>query len=452
MNNKPEKEFERKIYKQMLWWKENKAPNYALFLKGARRVGKSTLAERMGKNEYKSYILIRFDKAPDEIKNLFVNSLEDLDTLFTKLQFFYKKKLYVNESLIILDEIQLFPQARQAVKTLLEDGRYHYIETGSLASIKKKSKDILIPSEEYQLDVLPMDYEEFLLAMEDDITYSILKEHFEKLKPLGNMHKQMMHSFREYMLVGGMPQAVSEYYKTKDFGEVDFVKQNILNLYEEDMDIQKEENPKYVKNIFWHIPSELSKHDKRYNISHIDPNARMREYSDPFKWLDEAMIINICENVNDPSVAFNLSTIDPTFKCYMMDTGLLISLTYRNKKYLENELYTAILFDKLHVNEGMIVENAIAQALRTKDEKIYYFKKTDKETKKTNMEIDFLTRRDKKVISIEAKSADSNSIKSLKEFKKSYNCKIGSQYIFHDGDIKVEDELIYLPYYMISLL
>lgn len=305
MNNKLGKEFKRKIYKQMLWWKENKAPNYALFLKGARRVGKSILAERMGKNEYKSYILIRFDKAPDEIKDLFVDFLEDLDTLFTKFQFFYKKKLYVNESLIILDEIQLFPQARQAIKTILEDGRYHYIETGSLASMKKKSKGIFIPSEEYQLDVLPMDYEEFLFAMEDEFTYSILKEHFENLKPLGNMNKQMMHSFMEYMLVGGIPQAIAEYYKTKGFDKVDFVKQNILNLYESDMDVQKEENSKYVKNIFGHIPSELSKHDKKYNISHIDPNARMREYSDPFKWLDEAMIINICENVNDPSVAFN---------------------------------------------------------------------------------------------------------------------------------------------------
>lgn len=359
-----EKEFERKAYQNMLWWKEHKAPDYALFLKGARRVGKSTLAEKLGRNEYKSYILIRFDRAPNEIKNLFVDSLEDLDTLFNKLQFFYKTKLYKNESLIILDEIQLFPPARQALKTLLEDKRYHYLETGSLASIKKKSKDILIPSEEYQLEILPMDFEEFLWAMEDEITYSIMQEHFLKLKPLGTMHKKLMYSFLEYMLVGGMPQAVYAYYKTKDFGEVDFVKQNILNLYESDMGAQKEENSDYVKNIFWHIPSELSKHDKRYNLTHIDPNARIREYKGPIVWLDEAMIINICENVNDPSVAFNLSTVDPSFKCYMMDTGLLISLAYRNKNYLENELYTAILFDKLHVNEGMIIENMIAQETR----------------------------------------------------------------------------------------
>ena len=445
-------EFERKVYQEMLKWKNTKAPDYALFLKGARRVGKSTLARKIGRNEYKSFIEIRFDKAPNEIKDLFINSLDDLDTFFNKLQVYYKIRLYKNESLIILDEIQLFSEARQALKTLLEDKRYHYIETGSLASIKKKSKNILIPSEEYHLEVLPLDFEEFLLAMNDNITYEILKEHFDKKKPLGNIHRKIMYSFREYMLVGGMPQAVYKYLKTKDFGEVDFVKQTILNLYEQDMDIQKEENPEYVKNIFWHIPSELSKHDKRFIISNIDPNARMREYKDPFVWLDEAMILNIVENVNDPSVAFNLSIIDPSFKCYMMDTGLLVSLTYKNKPYLDNELYKAILFDKLHVNEGMIVENVIAQSLRIKDQKVYYFKKINKDTRKTSMEIDFLIRRNNKVIPLEVKSSESSSIKSLKKFKETYNSKIGVQYVLHDGDLKIENDIIYLPLYMVSLI
>ena len=445
-------EFERKVYQEMLKWKNTKAPDYALFLKGARRVGKSTLARKIGRNEYKSFIEIRFDKAPNEIKDLFINSLDDLDTFFNKLQVYYKIRLYKNESLIILDEIQLFPEARQALKTLLEDKRYHYIETGSLASIKKKSKNILIPSEEYHLEVLPLDFEEFLLAMNDNITYEVLKEHFDKKKPLGNIHRKIMYSFREYMLVGGMPQAVYKYLKTKDFGEVDFVKQTILNLYEQDMDIQKEENPEYVKNIFWHIPSELSKHNKRFIISNIDPNARMREYKDPFVWLDEAMILNIVENVNDPSVAFNLSIIDPSFKCYMMDTGLLVSLTYKNKPYLDNELYKAILFDKLYVNEGMIVENVIAQSLRIKDQKVYYFKKINKDTRKTSMEIDFLIRRNNKVIPLEVKSSESSSIKSLKKFKETYNSKIGVQYVLHDGDLKIENDIIYLPLYMVSLI
>ena len=452
MSEKIEKEFKRKVYDKMLWWKENKAPEYALFLKGARRVGKSTLANKLGREEYKSYIEIRFDKAPDEIKDLFVNSLEDLDGMFNKLQLFYKTKLYKNESLIILDEIQLFPLARQALKTLLEDKRYDYIETGSLASIKKKSKKILIPSEEYHLNVYPLDFEEFLNAMEDNVTFDLIKEHFEKKKPFGAFYKKIMYSFREYMLVGGMPQAVYEYYKKKDFGDVDFVKQGIINLYESDMDTQEEENPTYVKNMFWHIPSELSKHDKKYNLTHIDPNARLREYKGPVNWLDEAMIINISENVNDPSVAFNLSTIDPAFKCYLMDTGLLISLAYKNKDYLENELYRAILFDKLHINEGMSVENIVAQLLRMNGDNIYYYKKVDKESKRTILEIDFLIRRNNKIIPIEVKSSSAESISSLKKFKEIFNTKVGLQYVLYDGDIKRDGEIIYLPYFMASII
>ena len=452
MNEELDIEFRRKAYDKMLEWKQNKAPDYALFLKGARRVGKSVLANKLGKEEYKSYIEIRFDKVPDEIKELFVNSLEDLDSLFNKLQVYYHTKLYIRESLIILDEIQLFPLARQALKTLLEDKRYDYIETGSLASIKKKSKNILIPSEEYHLNIYPMDFEEFLWAKGDLLSYEVIKEHFKKLKPFGAINKSLMMSYREYMLVGGMPQAVYKYIKTKDYGEVDFVKQSIINLYESDIDTQEEENPEYIKNIFWHIPSELSKHDKRYNLSHADPSARIREYKGPMNWLDEAMIINIAENVNDPSAAFNLSTIEPSFKCYLGDTGLLVSLAYKNQDYLDNELYKAILFDKLHVNEGMIIENISAQLLVSKGDQLYYYKKVDKEKKQTIMEIDFLVRRKNKIIPIEIKSSSAESISSLNKFKRTFSNKIGLQYVFYDGDIKRDNEVIYLPYYMISVI
>ena len=445
-------EFKRKAYDKILEWKEKRAPDYALFLKGARRVGKSTLAEKIGKEKYKSYILIRFDKAPDEIKNLFVNSLEDLDNLFNTLQVFYKKKLYERESLIILDEIQLFPLARQALKTLLEDKRYDYIETGSLATIKKKSKKILIPSEEYALNIYPMDFEEFLWAKGDSFSYELIKDHYNKLKPIGTAHRSLMRAYREYMLVGGMPQAVYKYIKTSDYGEVDFVKQGILNLYESDIDEQEEKNPEYVKNVFLHIPSELSKHDKRYNLSHVDTNARLREYKGPINWLIESMTVNVAENVSDPSAAFNLSTIDPAFKCYMGDTGLLISLAYKNQDYLNNELYKAILLDRLHVNEGMIIENITAQELRKNGDNIYYYKKTDKEKKQTIMEIDFLIRRDNKLIPIEVKSSKAYSLSSLKQFKKCFSSKVGLQYVLYDGDIKREEEIIYLPYYMASVL
>ncbi len=440
-------EFKRKVYTKMLEWKNKYAPNYALFLKGARRVGKSTLALSMGKNEYKSYIEVRFDKAPQDIKDLFIDSLEDLDTLFNKLQLFYKTRLYQRESLIILDEIQLFPEARQALKTLLEDKRYDYIETGSLATITKKSKKILIPSEEYTVEVLPMDFEEFMWALNDDFTVDIIKDHFNKVKPLGTLNKEIMKRFREYMLVGGMPQAVCEYVISKDFGRVDFIKQGIINLYENDIDAQ-EENPNLIKNVLANIPSELSKHDKRFVLTHIDKGARRREYATPIEWLEKAMIVNVGESVNEPSVAFNLTTNKESFKCYMGDTGLLISLAYKNRDYLENELYQAILFDKLHVNEGMIIENVVSQCLKASGHNIFYFKKNDKETKKTILEIDFLIRRGNKVCPIEVKSTDRYTISSLTKFKNMYNNKIGMQYILHNGDVKREGEIVYLPYYM----
>ena len=444
--------FERKIYSKMLDWKNNKAPNYALFLKGERRVGKSTLANIFGKNEYKSYIEIRFDKAPNEIKDLFINSLDDLTSFFNKLQVYYKTRLYERNSLIILDEVQIFPIARQAIKTLLEDKRYDYIETGSLATIRKKSTNILIPSEEYQLNVYPLDFEEFLLAKNDKITFDLMTKHFNELKPLGKLHSSIMKSFREYLLVGGMPQAVDKFLSTGDYGEVDFVKQNILNLYEQDVDEQNEENPTYLKNFFLHIPSELSKHDRVYNLTHINKNARMREYNGVIKWLSDSMIINIAENVSDPSAAFNLSTIDPSFKCYLSDTGLLVSLAYKNQDYLNNELYRAILFDKLHVNEGMIMENIVSQILVSKGDKLFYYKKTNKETKKTEIEIDFLIRRNNKLIPIEVKSGKNISLSSLKGFKTMFSNKIGKSYVLYEGDIKKEEDIIYLPLYMACLI
>lgn len=306
--------FKRKIYDEMLKWKQEYAPKYALFLRGARRVGKTTLAEKLGREEYRSYILVRFDQTEDSINRLFTDSLRDLDMLFNTLQFAYNTRLYRRESLIILDEIQLFPQARQALKTLLEDGRYDYLETGSLATITKKSKNILIPSEEYSLDVLPMDYEEYLWANDNDMVIPTLREHLTSLKPMGGLHQYIMKSYREYMLVGGMPQVVSAFTKSKDFEKVDFAKEQIINLYKQDMNDQEEENPEYVTSFFDRIPSELSKHDKRYVLTHLGPNARIRDYKGPIKWLNEAMIINIANNVDEPSAALNLSIIDPSFK------------------------------------------------------------------------------------------------------------------------------------------
>lgn len=442
----------RKIYDKMLEWKEKYAPDYALFLKGARRVGKTTLANKIGKEEYKSYIEISFDNTSKNIKELFTEELNNLDLLYEKLQSAYNVKLYKRKSLIILDKIQLCPEARQALKTLLKDGRYDFIETGSLAGITRKSKEYLIPSEEYSLNVYPLDFEEFLWALGDEFTISILKEHFISLKPLGNFTRTYMNKFREYMLVGGMPQAVVKYINTKSFESVDFVKNNILKLYNNDIIVQKETNSAYMLSFLKLIPSELSKHDKVYRLNHIDKNARMREYGEPINWLNEAMIVNIAHNSTDPSVAINLNLNETTFKCYMMDTGLLITLAYHAGKVLDEDLYKAILLDKLHVNEGMILENVVAQLLKFKDNEVYFYSKKDNKTRKTQMEIDFLIRRKNKIIPIEVKSSVANSISSLKKFKEMYSNRIGLQYVLYDGDIKRNGEIIYLPYYMASVI
>ena len=455
---KIKKYFKRKAYDEMLQWKQKAAPDYVLFLKGARRTGKSTLAEKFGAENYKSYILIRFDKASPQIKSLFTDSLDDLDTFFNVLQLAYKKRLYPRESLIILDEIQLFPLARQALKTLLEDGRYDYIETGSLATVQKGNAEILVPSEEYPINVNPMDFEEYLWANDDEITMGILREHFQSKKEFGT---QMLHSimkkYREYMCVGGMPQAVSAYIESHDFGKVDFVKQSILNLYNSDMESQQEENSDHAVSFFNRIPSELSKHDKRYVVSHIDKNARVREFGGAIKWLQDARIINIAEKITELSVAFNLNAEDSSFKCYLCDTGLLISLAYKDRPYLENELYGNILADKLQVNEGMLIENMVAQSLTANGHQCFFYKKEDKENKKV-YEVDFAIREKSRIRLIEVKSGRSDSIKSLKKAKGIYGKSISEMIVLHAGEMKRgteetgDKDIIYMPYFMAGLL
>ena len=445
----------RKTYEELLKWKKEYAPEYALFLKGARRVGKTTIAEELGKNEYKSFITINFQSTNDTVRDLFVNSLLDLDYFFNVIQLQYGKKLYKRASLIILDEIQLYPLARQALKTLLADGRYDYIETGSLAGIKKKteSSEILIPSEEYAVEMFPLDFEEFLWATGDEFTFPIIKSSYEKVKPLGNLHKDIFRKLREYMCVGGMPQAVVKYVQTKDFEKVDFAKKEILALYRNDIKNQKEENSTYLGNILDNIPSELSKHEKSssFKLSHVDKNARYREYSSPLTWLSEAMIVNVARNVTDPSPALTLSMDDGRFKCYLLDTGLLINLSFGDGTFMDNEFYKAILTDRLHINEGMFVENAVAQCLRSNGHKILFYVEYNEKGKPV-MEIDFLIRKAKKVVPVEVKSGREFAAKSLRNFKTKFSNKVGLQYVLYDGDIKRDEEVIYLPYYMAAVL
>lgn len=436
----------------MLQWKENLAPDCALFLEGARGVGKTTLAEKLGKEAYQSYLVIRFDQVSPEVKTLFEESPLDLDRLFNALQVIFKTRLYPRQSLIILDEIQCFPPARQALKTLLEDGRYDYLETGSLASITKKSKDILIPSEEHILEVLPMDFEEFMWAQGDDLTVPAIRDHYEKLKPVKALHKGFMKSFREYMLVGGMPQSVRAFVETKDYGNVDRVKQKLLTRYIEVMSTKRKKGADPVSRFFDHIPSELAKKDKRYVLSHLGKSVRLREYQRAIDQLTNAGLVQLSHSVKDPTetVAF---TVNPSnFKAYLMDTGLLISLAVKGRPYLENSLYEAILCDRLHVNEGMILENIVAQSLSAKGHRPHFYIERDPKTRKTKMEIDFLIRDGEKGVGLVIKGSNSSRIKSLQRLKEKFGKRIGDGIVFHHGEVKREGNIVYLPYYMVTVI
>lgn len=454
------KEFtlKRKSYNDLLKWKNEYAPHYALFIQGARRVGKTMLAEEFGRTEYKTFVTIDFHSANDAIRDIFVNSLLDLDYFFNVIQMQYGVKLYRRESLIILDEIQLYPLARQALKTLLADGRYDYIETGSLAGIKKKTEvsEILIPSEEYSIEMFPLDFEEYLWAMGDEWTIPIMKDNFAKKKPFGKAHKDILRKFREYMCVGGMPQAVAEYAESKDFEKVDFIKKEIIALYRNDIKGQKEENSDYLGNILDNIPSELSKHESKsgintFKLSHLDKNARYREYKSPLTWLSEAMIVNVACNITDPSPALTLNMDDERFKCYLLDTGLLINLSFGDGSFMDNDLYKAILTDKLHINEGMFVENVVSQCLRCGGHKILFYVEYN-DNGKPVMEIDFLIRRDRKIVPIEVKSGKNYTLRSLTKFKEKFTNKVGMQFVLHEGDLKCEGEVLYLPYYMAAIV
>ena len=448
----------RKIYENILKWKKESNGSTALLIEGARRVGKSYIAEKFAKENYKSFILIDFSKVADEVKRLFNDYLDNLDYLFTYLSQYYGTKLYEKESLFIFDEIQFCPKARGAIKHLVADGRYDYIETGSLISIKKNVKDILIPSEEEKLKMYPFDFEEFLWAMGNDTLMDFIKECYEKKRPLGQaLHRKAMDYFKEYMIVGGMPQAVEMYSKTRDFEKVDKIKRNILNLYREDIRKHSEELNLKVEQIFDTIPSQLQKHEKKFNISSLDENARYRNYEGAFYWLNDACLVNIAYNTTEPNIGLGQRMDTNSLKCYMFDTGLLLSMTFNEKNIVNEEIYKKILFDKLSFNEGMILENIVAQMLVSSGKKLYFFSRNEREDSSETMEVDFLISADKitsrhNIIPIEVKSGDRYTFTSLKKLKNKYNDYLDKSIIIHTKDLKEDNDIIYIPIYMTALL
>ncbi len=448
----------RKIYAALAEWKKDGAGKTALLIDGARRVGKSYIAEAFAKAEYKTYILIDFNRADDDVKDLFIHYLNDLDTLFMYLSGYYNVKLYEHESLIIFDEVQLFPKARAAIKYLVADGRYDYMETGSLMSIKKNVRDIVIPSEERHIKMYPMDFEEFLWAMGNEMLMDIIRKCYEMKKPMGQvMHRKAMDYFRQYMIIGGMPQAVQEYVQTRDFDKVDRVKRDILTLYRADIIKHAEGYEMKVESIFDEIPAQLQKHEKKFKLSSLKKEARFREYEDALFWLDDAMVANICYNSTEPSIGLKLNMDRLTLKCYMGDTGLLISHAFDENGIVSEEIYKKLLFDKLEVNKGMIVENIVAQMLAASGHKLYFYSNYSRDDSESRMEIDFLIARSKigsrhNISPIEVKSGKNYTLSSLRKFTKKYAEQTYTPYVLHTSDFKEEEGIIFLPLYMTPLL
>lgn len=443
----------RKIYNELLNWKKTSNGATAMMIDGARRVGKSFIAEEFAKAEYKSYILIDFGEAPKDVLDLFINDSSDLDLFFAKLAAFYSTALYKRESLIIFDEVQQYPRARQLIKYLVADGRYDYLETGSLIRLKKNVQDIIIPSEEDHIEMFPLDFEEFLWAMGDEATYPLIKRCFETKTPLGApLHRKIMNDFRQYILVGGMPQSVLAYINGKGFETSDVAKRRILRLYRDDIVKFAEGYEDKVFALFDGIPGQLSKKEKKYKLSSISKTARFRTFEDSFVWLNEAMVVNNAFNATDPNVGLALSSDNATQKCYMADTGLLVTHTFKDKNYTDNELYRAILFDKMNINEGMLMENVVAQMLRLHRERLYFYSRSDSANRENHMEIDFLITEGKKIAPVEVKSGNYRSHSSLDKFRKHFSSVIGNSYILYTKDVMVKDGIIHLPLYMAGLL
>ena len=448
----------RKIYNKLLEWKQESNGEYALLIDGARRVGKSYIVRQFAEKEYRSCVILDFNLVSKSIKDLFENDLDNLDRFFMYLSNYTGKTLYTRDTLIVFDEVQQYPKARAAIKYLVKDGRYDYIETGSLISIKKNVEGIVIPSEEEHIKMFPMDFEEFLWAMGEEMLMPYSKDCFERKKPLGQlMHRRAMDYFRLYMIVGGMPQAVEKYVETRDFAKVDKLKRRILELYRSDISKYAKGYDTKVKSIFEEIPSQLQKHEKKFRLSALKEGARARDYETAFFWLDDAMIINSCYNTTEPNVGLNLNKDTNTMKCYMADTGLLISHAFDANEIVSEDLYRKILLDKLEMNSGMIVENIVAQMLRTAGHKLFFYSNASMTDKDSRMEIDFLIAKSKittrhNISPIEVKSSARYTLTSLRKCIAKYGSYLSTAYVIHPADLKEEDNIVYLPLYMCPLL
>lgn len=446
--------FRRRIYDKFLDWKRENYGKKALLVEGARRIGKSTIVEEFAKQEYKSYILIDFAKASEDVKSYFYLYLDDLDTFFMLLSVQYGKELFKRESLIIFDEVQLFPEAREAVKYLVADGRYDYIETGSLISIKENVKDIVIPSEERHIKMHPMDFEEFCWALDEKTLIEYIRMCFEKRIALErSIHDKAMLLFKQYLLVGGMPKVVAEFLEgQKNFGAADAEKRDILELYRSDiMKIRAQYRAKVLA-IFDQLPGLLSRHEKRVILNRIAEGSNAEQYEETFFWLSDSMVCNECRRTNDPNVGLSLNESDTYIKCYLGDTGLLVSHAFDENELLEDEVYKQILGGKLGLNQGMLYENMIAQMLTANGHRLFFYTQYNEEKKRNDIEIDFIISNNSKtkykMYPIEVKSGSNYSIESLLRFREKYKNRIGECYIIHPRNLTYKEDILCIPPYM----
>ena len=446
--------FRRKIYDKLLDWKNNCKGTKALLIEGARRIGKSTVVEEFGKNEYKSYILIDFNKVSRVVIEAFETLAGKLDDFFMVLSSEYNTQLHKRESLIIFDEVQKYPHARELIKYFVADGRYDYIETGSLISIKENVKDITIPSEERKIRMYPMDFEEFCWALGNEQILEVIRSCFDKKEGLPNgLHNSAMLLFRQYLLVGGMPKSIDVFVsRSKDFGASDVEKRDILDLYREDIrKIDKKYQAK-VQTTFDQIPAFLSKHEKRIILSRLDPNAKADNYEESFFWLADSMICNECFNCSDPNVGLAMNEDRTFIKCYMGDTGLLVSHAFSENDITETNLYRNILFDKLSINEGMLYENAIMQMLTANGHRPYFYTHYNEDKHRNDIEIDFLITEGgkvrEKIIPIEVKSSSKFSTVSLERFMSKFRNRISSAYVIHPKNLLLKNGIVCIPPYM----
>ena len=452
--------FKRRAYNKLLSWKRESQGSRAMLIEGARRVGKSTLARAFAENEYAAHLIVDFSEASEDLKSLFMDYRSDLDSFFMYLQAFTGAELPRRDSLIVFDEVQRFPPARELIKQLVADGRYDYLETGSLISIRRNVEGIVIPSEETSLRLSPLNFEEFLWAADEEQLAALIRGSFEKKAPLPDaIHRKAERLLREYMLVGGMPQAVEAYLKERDFGKVDKVKRDILRLYDQDIEKFGGTDALRIRRVFATLPGQLSRHEKRFKLAALDRNARSREYSDAFFWLSDACLSLTCLSVDDPSVGFAATADESMFKCYMADTGLLVSKLFADNDETPHEVYRDILLGKLEINEGMFTENVVAQQLAASGHGLYFYSKRDREGSAGTMEIDFLVTAGydnaagrMRVSPVEVKSTKRYGAKSIKKFKDRFGSRVGVRYILHPKPMSVEGDMVRLPLYMAHLL